>query len=142
MASRRVLVLVLLIRFVCFLWELLVLPLYVILFRPFASLVARRRIKSRCLTTNPAGPWRCIELPPPNPENPSSGLYPTTHDGVDSLYELFLRSASRCAERPCFGSRVILNEVTELQADGRVWHFFTYGFTVALVYPMFKNAFV
>lgn len=132
MASRRVFFLVLLIRFVCFLWELLVLPLYVILFRPFASLLARRRIKSRCLTSNPAGPWRCIELPPPPPDNPSSGLVLTPHEGVDSLYELFLRSAARCAERPLFGTRVILSEITETQADGRVCNLFLFFYALQL----------
>ncbi|TRY93825.1 hypothetical protein DNTS_027007 [Danionella cerebrum] len=72
-----------------------------------------KRLKSRSVSGNPAGPYRAV--------NSQQKLVSLLHEGVDTLDKVFEYAVVHFPERDCLGTRELLSEEDEIQPNGKVF---------------------
>ncbi|KAJ7990598.1 hypothetical protein DPEC_G00302060 [Dallia pectoralis] len=72
-----------------------------------------RRLKAQSVTGNPAGPYRAIGA--------TKRLVSSLHPGADTLDKVFEYASRRFPDRDCLGTREVIKEEDERQANGKVF---------------------
>ncbi|XP_073256579.1 long-chain-fatty-acid--CoA ligase 4-like [Porites lutea] len=91
----------------------------IISFLPWYYLVGRKhyrpknKVQARPVGQFPGAPYRCVEH--------FDSLVTTLYDGANTLDQLFKRSVNLYPYRKCLGTREVLREEDEVQANGRVF---------------------
>ncbi|XP_052784060.1 long-chain-fatty-acid--CoA ligase 4-like isoform X1 [Mya arenaria] len=87
---------------------------YYIASKPGQKLKQSRRMKARSVDGNPASPFRCVELG-------GGPLTTTPFPECSTLEDLLVRAVRIYGEKRCLGTRELLREEDEKQANGRVF---------------------
>lgn len=86
---------------------------YFIVCNPNKRLAQSRRIKAKPVFDEPEGPWRSVDIP--------GQLTTTLFPECSTVDDLFLRAVEMYATDKCLGTRELLREEEEQQANGRVF---------------------
>ncbi|RVE46716.1 hypothetical protein evm_008636 [Chilo suppressalis] len=109
------------IKAVALVFDILTFPIHLIFQRPWKKRALSRRIKARIIesTTN--------SLTVRSVCAPSQLHIRMVRDGVTTMETMLRAAAARWDERPCLGTRTVLGEEDEPQANGRVFKKFNMG---------------
>lgn len=69
--------------------------------------------RARSISGRPEGPYRAVES--------IEALATQNFEGVDTLDKLFLHAVKRFSQAPCLGTREVLSEEEEKQANGKLF---------------------
>lgn len=69
--------------------------------------------RARSISGRPEGPYRAVES--------ADALATQDFEGVDTLDKLFIHAVKRFSQEPCLGTREVLSEEEEKQANGKVF---------------------
>lgn len=69
--------------------------------------------RARSTSGRPEGPYRAVES--------VDGLTTQNFDGIDTLDKLFVHAVKRFSQAPCLGTREVLSEEEEKQANGKLF---------------------
>ncbi|KAL0973373.1 hypothetical protein UPYG_G00202590 [Umbra pygmaea] len=72
-----------------------------------------QKLKAQSVTGSPAGPYRAVSA--------TKRLVSSLHPGVDTLDKVFEYASRRFPERDCLGTREMIKEEDERQANGKVF---------------------
>lgn len=103
------------IKAISYVYDLLTFPVYLVLQRPWEKRKASRRIKAR-LVSKDEHSISCRSVDPPGPIH-----IMLKRENIDTLEKMLSWVAKMHSDKRCLGTREILAEEDELQANGRIF---------------------
>ncbi|OAD57993.1 Long-chain-fatty-acid--CoA ligase 3 [Eufriesea mexicana] len=109
------------IKAISYVYDLLTFPVYLVLQRPWKTIKASRRIKARAISKDDQMvTYRSVEVPGPM-------HIALERENIDTLEKMMSWISKKHTDKKCLGTREILAEEDEVQANGRIFKKYRMG---------------